>query len=392
MPRPRIIVSLNCGSSSLKFAAYRIGPGKEERLLKGAAERIGQPGASLWARDRNGAMRMERTGDFATHGDVLDMLTTAFESGELPSAEAVGHRVVHGGPDHFEPEMVTGDLVAGLKTCVPLAPLHLPPQIAAIEFIHNARPSLPQVACYDTTFHHRMPEIAQRFPLARDLWDEGVRKYGFHGLSYDYIVRCLGDQAKGAVIIAHLGNGASLAAVRDGRPVDTTMGLTPTGGMMMGTRSGDLDPGVLLYLLQAKGYDAARLAQLVEDESGLLGVSGTTSDMKRLQEIAATDPRAAQAIEMFCYQARKQIGALACALGGLDVLVFTGGIGERSSEVRRRTCQGLGFIGIELDPARNDAHASTISTPESRCIVRAIPTDEDLMVARYTHRVAFANR
>ena len=290
-------------------------------------------------------MRMERTGELPLTVTCWARSLRLFKAANYPSRKRWDIGLSMADPTTWNRRWSQGTWSPSLKTCVPLAPLHLPPQIAAIEFMHNARPSLPQVACYDTTFHHRMPEIAQRLPLARDLWDEGVRKYGFHGLSYDYIVRCLGDQAKGAVIIAHLGNGASLAAVRDGRPVDTTMGLTPTGGMMMGTRSGDLDPGVLLYLLKAKGYDAARLARLVEDESGLLGVSGTTSDMKRLQEIAATDPRAAQAIEMFCYQARKQIGALASALGGLDLLVFTGGIGERSAEVRGALARDWAFSG-----------------------------------------------
>ena len=389
MSQTRVVLSLNCGSSSLKFAAYRFGVEHEEPLVKGAAERVGLPEGRLWARNPSGALLLERKGRFPSHSEVLQALLAAFQHGELPTADAVGHRVVHGGPDHIKPELVTRGLLDRLKSCVPLAPLHLPPQIAAIEFVFDARPALLQVACFDTQFHHGTPEVAQRLPLPREFWREGVRKYGFHGLSYDYIVNYLGDQAKGAVIIAHLGNGASLVAIRDRCPVDTTMGLTPTGGMMMGTRSGDLDPGVLLYLIKEKGYDAERLARLVEDESGLLGVSGTTSDMKRLLKTASNDSHAAQALEMFCYQARKQIGALAAALGGIDLLVFTGGIGEHSAEVRMRICEGLGFLGVELDETQNGSQASTISKASARCAVRVIPTDEDLMVARYTQKIAF---
>jgi len=384
MPRQRVIFSLNCGSSSLKFAAHRFGAAEEERLVSGAAERIGLPEGRLWARDGQGTLLLDRKGHFASHGSVLQELLAARQNSGLPAADAVGHRVVHGGPGHFAPELVTRELLDSLKSCVPLAPLHLPSQIAAIEFVHDARPTLPQVACYDTTFHHRMPEVAKRLPLPREFWRDGVRKYGFHGLSFDFVVSNLGEDAKGAVVIAHLGNGASLAAVRDGNSIDTTMGLTPNGGMMMGTRSGDLDPGVLLYLIKEKGYDPERLAQLVEDESGLLGVSGTTSDMKLLLDTASSDPHAAQAVDMFCYQARKQIGALAAALGGLDILVFTGGIGEHSAEVRRRICEGLSFLGIEIDAAQNNAHSDTISKTGARCTVRMIRTDEDLMVARYT--------
>ena len=245
-------------------------------------------------------------------------------------------------------------------------------------------PALPQVACFDTAFHHRMPELARRLPLPRTLWDAGIRRYGFHGLSYEYIVWRLGPAARGRTIIAHLGNGASMAAVRDGMPVDTTMGLTPAGGFMMGTRSGDLDPGIAIYLLRGKGYDADRLERLVNNESGLLGVSESSPDMKTLLELREKEPAAAQAVSMFCYQLRKSIGAFAAALGGLDLLVFTGGIGERAAPVRWEACQGLEHLGLQLDPERNTAHADTVSRPDSRCMVRVIPTDEDLMIARHT--------
>lgn len=389
MLQSRTIVSLNSGSSSLKFAVYRLGFGTEERLIAGAVEQIGLPSGRFWVSGKTGAMQVDEIRKFSTSREAFETLLTLLQQSGLPTADAFGHRVVHGGPEHVEPELVTRELLDSLKACVPLARLHLPSQLAGIEFLHHARPSIPQVACFDTTFHHRIPEVAQRLPLRRDLWNQGLRKYGFHGLSYDYVVNCLGDAAKGAVIIAHLGNGASMAAVRDGHPVDTSMSFTPTGGIMMGTRSGDLDPGILLYLLKEKGYDSARLTRLVEEEAGLLGVSETTSDMKQLLKQAASDPRAAQAIEMFCYSAKKQIGALASALGGLNILVFTGGIGEKAPEIRMGICRGLAFLGIELHPTKNRANEKTISTPESRCTVQVIPTDEDLMVARYTYRVAF---
>jgi acetate kinase len=229
-----------------------------------------------------------------------------------------------------------------------------------------------------------MPELAQRLPLPRALWDDGVRRYGFHGLSYEYVLWKLGATARGRLIVAHLGNGASLAAVRDGRPVDTTMGLTPLGGLVMGTRPGDLDPGVLLYLVQRKRYDPERLATLLNDESGLLGVSGSTSDMKTLLERRGADPRAAEAVAMFCASARKHIGGLAAALGGLDTLVFTGAIGERAAAVRAEICGDLGFLGIRLDGAKNDANAEIVSASSAPCTVRVIPTDEELMIARHT--------
>jgi acetate kinase len=250
-------------------------------------------------------------------------------------------------------------------------------------------PDLPQVACFDTAFHRRMPEVAQRLPLPRDLWQEGIRRYGFHGLSYEYIMATLSAAAQGRLIIAHLGNGASLAAVHRGQPVDTSMGLTPTGGIMMGTRSGDLDPGVLLHLMRAKDYDAGQLDELVNYQSGLLGVSSISPDMKTLLEQRGHEPHAAQAVDLFCYQLRKYIGALTAVLGGLDTLVFTGGIGERAAPVRWETCRGLRYLGIDLDAHQNALHAEVISTPQSACTVRVIPTNEDLMIARHTRTLLF---
>jgi acetate kinase len=279
--------------------------------------------------------------------------------------------------------------MATLRRLVAFAPLHMPSEIQGIEAVAARFPDLPQVACFDTAFHRRMPELAQHFPLPRFLWDEGVRRYGFHGLSYEYIVETLGTAARGRTIIAHLGNGASMAAVRDRQPLDTTMGFTPTGGFMMGTRSGDLDPGIMLYLINEKRYDARQLEQLVNHEAGLLGVSATSPDMKTLLEKRDSDPHAAQAVDLFCYQLRKHIGALTAVLGGLDTLVFTGGIGERAAPVRWDVCRGLEYLGIHLDPQRNAVHADPISAPHSSCTVRVIPTNEDLMIARHTRTLIF---
>ncbi len=384
-----VILCLNSGSSSLKFALYRLAAGGEERLAEGAVERIGLPGGQRWIRGPAEAVLADAPGDCPDHGAAVGTVLSSLEERNLPALAAVGHRLVHGGPDHAAPERVTPRLLEDLRRLIPFAPLHLPAELRGIQAVAARFPDLPQVVCFDTAFHRRMPEVAQRLPLPRALWDEGIRRYGFHGLSYEYVASQLGPAAAGRAIIAHLGNGASLAALHNGQPLDTTMGFTPTGGIMMGTRSGDLDPGVLLHLLTARGYDAGRLERLVNQEAGLLGVSGSSPDMKTLLERRGADPRAAQAVELFCYQLRKTIGALAGALGGLDTLVFTGGIGERAAPVRWEVCRGLEHLGVCLDGGRNGAHAPLISTPESRCAVRVIPTNEDLMIARHTRDVLF---
>ena len=381
------ILCLNAGSSSLKFAVYEhkaaAAGGDESRLVAGAVERIGLKEGRFRLNDGDAAAT-ETAGDYPDHATAVHAVFDALERRGLSALDAVGHRLVHGGAEHTAPERVNAQLLEALRGLVPLAPLHLPSELSVMEAVTARFPALPQVACFDTAFHHRMPELARRLPLPRTLWDAGIRRYGFHGLSYEYIVWRLGPAARGRTIIAHLGNGASMAAVRDGMPVDTTMGLTPAGGFMMGTRSGDLDPGIAIYLLRGKSYDADRLERLVNNESGLLGVSGSSPDMKTLLERRDREPAAAQAVSMFCYQLRKSIGAFAAALGGLDLLVFTGGIGERAAPVRWEACQGLEHLGLRLDPERNTAHADTVSRPDSRCTVRVIPTDEDLMIARHT--------
>jgi acetate kinase len=330
---------------------------------------------------------------FSNGADALDALFDEFSNLtvrlRLPHPDAIGHRLVHGGPHHFAPARVTPELIEQLRALIPFAPLHLPVEIEGIEALASRFPERPQVACFDTGFHHQMPEVARRFALPRVLWDQGLWRYGFHGISYEYIMQALGPAAPARIVIAHLGNGASMAAVLKGRSIDTTMGFTPTGGFMMGTRSGDLDPGLMVYLMNHNGYDGRRLERLVNHESGLLGVSAISSDVKTLLEKRAVEPNAALAIEMFCYQVRKQIGALAAVLGGLDLLVFTGGIGERAAAVRLEVCRGLEFLGVALDSERNEAHADTISSTDGKCPVRVIPTNEDLMIARHTRRVIF---
>jgi acetate kinase len=386
----KVILCVNAGSSSLKFALYQIGDGKEIALAQGAVERSGRD-AHLWI--NSAQQRIEKAfRNLISPLEALHQATSELDRLTLPHPDGVGHRIVHGGPNHITPARISDVLVQELRDLIPFAPLHLPEEIAGIEAVNSRFPNTPQVACFDTAFHRSMPEVAERFSLPRTLWEEGIRRYGFHGISYEYIMQVLGRDLPAQVIIAHLGNGASMAAIKDGRPLDTTMGFTPTGGFMMGTRSGDLDPGVLLYLLQQKHLDAEHLERLVNDEAGLLGVSSITSDLKTLLERRAVDHGAAMAVDMFCYQLRKHIGALSAVLGGLDLLVFTGGIGERAAAVRWEVCRGLEYLGITLDPGRNDATADTISADDSPCRVRAIPTNEDLMIARHTYKLIFSSQ
>jgi acetate kinase len=387
MTDDRVILCLNSGSSSRKIALFRLGQNAEELLAEGAAEEIGSRTGRLWIRDGRKRMLCDYERDFSGPADPLLALFDEIDRLHLPRLDAAGHRIVHGGAYHIAPERITPAMKEELRRLVPFAPLHLPGELKGIEATAGRYPGLPQVACFDTAFHRQMPEVAERFALPRTLWDEGIRRFGFHGISFEYIMQTLGDPAPSRIIIAHLGNGASMVAIRDGRPFDTTMGFTPAGGFMMGTRSGDLDPGVLLYLLKEKRYDAVSLERLINHQAGLLGVSGMSSDMKVLLEKRQAEPNAAQAVEMFCYQIRKHIGALAAALGGLNLLVFTAGIGERAAPVRWEICCGLEHIGIRLDHDRNSEHADVISTPDSRCIVRVIPTNEDLMIARHTCHV-----
>jgi acetate kinase len=309
-----VILCLNSGSSSLKFALYQLEAASDTTLAEGSVERIGLPIGRLWVHDQASGAAVDEPGTFHDHQAAVQAAFAAMEKLQLPGLDAVGHRLVHGGAEHIAPERVDGQLLEDLRRLIPYAPLHLPAEIQGIEAVSLHFPQLPQLACFDTAFHRRMPELAQRFPLPRVFWDEGVRRYGFHGLSYEYIIDQVGAMSLGRAVIAHLGNGASMAAVHNGQPVDTTMSFTPTGGFMMGTRVGDLDPGLLIYLLTEQNYDADTLGQLLNDQSGLLGVAGISPDLKTLLDRREYDAHAAQAIDMFCYQLRKTIGALTATL------------------------------------------------------------------------------
>jgi acetate kinase len=384
---PVSILTLNSGSSSVKFGIFGTS-NTDERLGEGAVERIGGAGGKLWMRAHGEQIVLERSQRFADHEEAIRAAFHAIEEAELGPPVAVGHRLVHGGPDHHRPERVNPALLESLREVVPFAPLHLPAELLGIEAVYARYADLPQIVCYDTAFHWGLPEIARRFPLPRSFYEKGIRRYGFHGLSYEHLVDKLGGALRGLWVLAHLGNGASMVATRDGMPIDTTMGFTPSGGFMMGTRTGDLDPGLLLYLLE-NGHDATSLERLVNHESGLLAVSGLSSDMKILLERRSRDERVALAFEMFCYQARKAIGALAVALGGLDGLVFTGGIGEHAAPVRERICAGLDFLGVRLDYHLNRADAEIVSTQESSCSVRVVAADEELTIARHARKILF---
>jgi acetate kinase len=382
------ILTINTGSSSLKVALYEMGRG-ETRILSGEVERIGVPEGRLHVTDAHDVTLLDQRSDLADHGAALEALL-AWLKADRPdlNPSAVGHRVVHGGIHYQEPQRVTPEFIAILQGMVPIAPDHLPQSIGAMQVAIKAYPNLPQVACSDSAFHRHMPRIAQLYPLPRHFADEGLIRFGFHGLSYEYILQDLRATApkgaEGRILIAHLGNGASMTAVRGGIGIDTTMGFTPAGGLMMGTRTGDLDPGVLLYLLAERKMTPTALNELVNRQAGLLGVSGIGADMRDLLEREATDGHAADAVGLFCYQAKKYLGALATVLGGLDTLVFTGGIGEHAASVRLRICEGLEFLGIRIDPRCNEAHAPVISPEGSPATVRVMRTDEDLMIARHT--------
>jgi acetate kinase len=384
----RRLLTINVGSSSLKAALYRLGPG-EAVEIRAAVERIGISDSHFRIADAQGTDLLDRTDSFPDHTSALEVLFAWLRAQRLDEGLlAIGQRVVQGGSRYSTPVLISGTVLAELHSLVPLDTEHLPQALSVIESIQRMFPTIPQVACFDTAFHRQMPRVAQMYPLPRRFWDEGVARYGFHGLSCEYILQELRelDGAAGRVIVAHLGNGASMTAVRDGIGVDTTMGLTPTGGLVMSTRAGDLDPGVLLHLLESRGLDTGALSRLVNKEAGLLGVSGSSADMQDLLAREATDLQAAEAVALFCYQARKFLGALVAALEGLDTLVFTAGIGEHAAVIRARVCDGLRYLGVEVDAARNARHAPIISTDSSGVVVRVIPTDEDLIIARNTHR------
>jgi len=363
------------------------------RIFEGGIERIGRPDATLRVKGQNQADNFSRLVNAPDHtaavGALMDWIE---ERGGSDALTAVGHRVVHGGPKYSEPQRVDAEMVEELHRLSPFDPEHLPEEILLTEAFHRRFPDLPQVACFDTGFHHDLPRVAQLLPIPRRYEAQGVRRYGFHGLSYAFLIgelaRLAGTEAaQGRVILAHLGNGASLAAVREGKSVDTSMSFTPTAGVPMSTRSGDLDPGLIWYLARTEKMSAKQFNEMVNFKSGLLGVSETSADMRDLLEGETRDVRAAEAVALFCYQVKKWIGAFTAALGGLDTMVFAGGIGENAPTVRARICDGLGFLGIELDEKRNVANAGVISSENSRIPVRVIRTDEEWVIASMVCRV-----
>jgi acetate kinase len=382
---PRIL-TINGGSSSIKFALFEAGDSLR-RIVDGEIERIGLPAAMFRVKGSDQADNFSRpvsAPDYtAAVGVLVDWID---ERNRREALTAVGHRIVHGGPKYSEPQRITTEMVEDLHRLDPFDPDHLPEEILLTEAFHRRFPDLPQVACFDTAFHHDLPRVARLLPIPRRYEAQGVRRYGFHGLSYAFLMgelaRLAGTEAaQGRIILAHLGNGASLAAVRGGKPVDTSMSFTPTAGVPMSTRSGDLDPGLVWYLARTEGLDAKRFNEMVNLQSGLVGVSETSSDMRDLLDRETQDARAAEAVALFCYQVKKWIGAFAAALGGLDTLVFAGGIGENAPVVRARICDGLGFLGIELEEKRNAASEGVISAAASRVAVRVIHTDEEWMIA-----------
>jgi len=384
---PRVL-TINGGSSSIKFALFEEADAGLRRILAGQLAGIGLPQGDLTATGLDRADTFSRPVSAPDHtvavGVLMDWVEERMARGTLA---AVGHRVVHGGPRYWEPQRITAEMIAELRQLSPFDPEHLPEEILLTEAFHHRFPDVPQVACFDTAFHHRMPRVACLLPIPRRYDSKGVRRYGFHGLSCEYLMEALariaGERAaSGRVILAHLGNGASMTAVRGGQSLDTSMSFTPTAGLPMSTRCGDLDPGLGWYLARAEQMTAKQFHRMVNHESGLLGVSETSSDMRDLLTRERDDVRAAEAVALFCYQAKKWICALAGVLEGLDTLIFAGGIGEHAPEVRARACQGLRFLGIELDEARNRANQPAISREGSAVTVRVIRTDEEWVIAR----------
>lgn len=381
------ILTINGGSSSIKFALFETDSALR-RVLTGRIEGIRRLQGSFTVNGQNEADNFSRPLTAPDHTAAVNALMDWIEERiEHEALTAVGHRVVHGGPKYWEPQRITPEMIEALHQLSPFDPEHLPEEILLTEAFHRRFPELPQIACFDTAFHHDMPRVAQLIPIPRRYEAKGVRRYGFHGISCAYIIEELArlagaKAANGRVIVAHLGNGASLTAVRSGKSIDTSMAFTPAAGVPMSTRSGDLDPSLSWYLDRAEHMTAKQFHHMVNEESGLLGVSETSSDMHELLSLEGKDVRAAEAVALFCYQAKKWIGALAGALEGLDTLVFTGGIGENAPEIRARICGGLEFLGIKLDEKRNSAGAPVISSDGSVVTVRVIRTDEEWMIAR----------
>jgi acetate kinase len=386
-PANPCILTVNGGSSSIKFALFEAADSLR-RALHGGIDRIGLPNAVFHVKstdqDENVSRPVSAPDHTAAVGVLMDWIEKRSDGATLI---AVGHRVLQGGPKYYKPQRITADMIAELRQLSSFDPEHIPEETELIEATRHRFPGLPQIACFDTAFHHDLPRVAQLLPIPRRYDTQGIRRYGFHGLSYAFLMEKLAEiagpeVANGRVILAHLGSGASLAAVRDGKSLDTSMGFTPASGIPMSSRSGDLDPGLVWYLAATEQMSPKDFNTMVNSQSGLLGISETSADMHDLLGREALDVRAAEAVALFCYQVKKWIGAFSAALGGLDTLVFAGGIGENAAVVRSRICEGLKFLGIEIDDKRNTANEGMISSAASRASVRVIPTDEEFMIAK----------
>ena len=382
------ILTINAGSSSIKFALFPLAkPISPEAEFSGQIDGIGTSATKMVAKDRSGARIADQgiPGERVSHDQAFDALLKWFQATQTGwQIIAVGHRVVHGGDRYSQPTVIDATVLAHLTSFIPLAPLHEPHNVAGIRALQALMPDVPQVACFDTAFHRSQPDVAQVFGLPRALTAEGIKRYGFHGLSYEFIARALPEhshRANGRVVVAHLGNGASMAAMVNRKCVATTLGFSTIDGLLMGTRCGNLDPGVVLHLMETKGYSVKDMTRILYKESGLLGVSGISQDMRTL--LASEAPEAREAVELFCYRIVRELGSLIAAAGGIDALVFTGGIGEHAAEVRRRVCLQLGWLGLQLDAEANARHANVISAGQSQVDVLVIPTNEEWMMAHH---------
>ncbi len=378
-PSEFIALALNSGSSSLKFGLYRVSASRTVTLFTGVAESIGEPSSQFQVRDSQGNALVHDRAPILSQRDAVIRLGKLFEEEKTPAPAAIGHRVVHGGPKLRQHCLIDEIVSQQLECAAAFAPLHTPAAVSVIRFAQEHFPRLPQVACFDTTFHARMPDVARVLPVPHELQSLGIQRYGFHGLSCESILHQLGDNVPGRLIIAHLGNGASVTAVKDAKSIDTSMGLTPSGGVIMGTRSGDLDPGILVYLMRELTFDAAKLEHMIDHRSGLMGISATSSDMRRLHEASSENPNTRLAIDMFCYSVRKQIAAMIAVLDGIDLIVFTGGIGENDGEIRESICAGLSWAGVGLGPA------------PSNVLVKVLASQEDEQIARHTWTISRAS-
>jgi acetate kinase len=377
------ILALNSGSSSLKFGLYRVSQTQTEMLFSGEAESIGGKKGDFQARDSGGNALMTEKTALPSVAEAIARIASLLTHFKMPSPDAVGHRVVHGGPQLRRHCVIDSATLSQLEAAEAFAPLHIPAALAVIRGAREQFPDIPHMACFDTAFHADLPDVARVLPLPKELLAEGIQRYGFHGLSCESILHQLAGDLPERLIIAHLGNGASVTAIRNGKSVDTSMGLTPTGGVIMGTRPGDLDPGILIYLMRKKNLDAARLEELLDHESGLMGISDISSDMRTLHDRAPVNADARLAIDMFCYSVRKQIAAMIAALDGADMIVFTGGIGENDAAIRAEICDGLSWLGVVRDARRNRSAENPLNDPASRCSVRVLPSQEDEQIARH---------